>query len=62
MIRQTVDTVAATLRKSNSGNGFSASCRCGLAVATVITLLLVPVFCSISVLDLNIVKWEPGKH
>ncbi len=32
----------------------------GLAVATVITLLLVPVFNSIAVLDLNIVKWERG--
>jgi hypothetical protein len=27
-----------------------------------ITLLLVPVFYSIAVLDLKIVKWEPGKH
>ena len=27
-----------------------------------ITLLPVPVFYSISVLDLKIVKWEPGKH
>jgi multidrug efflux pump subunit AcrB len=34
----------------------------GLAVATVITLLLVPVFYSIAVLDLKVVKWEPGKH
>jgi multidrug efflux pump subunit AcrB len=34
----------------------------GLAIATVITLLLVPVFYSIAVLDLKIVKWEPGKH
>ena len=34
----------------------------GLAFATVITLLLVPVFYSISVLDLKIVKWEAGKH
>jgi multidrug efflux pump len=34
----------------------------GLTVATVITLLLVPVFYSISVLDLKIIKWEPGKH
>ncbi len=34
----------------------------GLAVATVITLLLVPVFYSIAVLDLKIVTWEPGKH
>jgi hypothetical protein len=30
----------------------------GLAVATFITLLLVPVFYSITVLDLRIVKWE----
>jgi multidrug efflux pump subunit AcrB len=30
----------------------------GLAVATVITLLLVPVFYSIAVLDLKIVKWD----
>ena len=29
----------------------------GLAVATFITLLLVPVFYSIAVLDLKIVKW-----
>jgi multidrug efflux pump len=34
----------------------------GLAIATVVTLVLVPVFYSISVLDLKIVKWEPGKH
>jgi multidrug efflux pump subunit AcrB len=34
----------------------------GLTFATGITLLLVPVFYSISVLDLKIVKWEPGKH
>jgi multidrug efflux pump subunit AcrB len=34
----------------------------GLAIATVITLLLVPVFYSIAVLDLKVVKWEPGKH
>jgi multidrug efflux pump subunit AcrB len=34
----------------------------GLAVATVITLLLVPVFYSIAVLDLKIIKWEPGHH
>lgn len=27
-----------------------------------ITLLLLPVFYSISVLDLKIAKWEPGKH
>jgi hypothetical protein len=30
----------------------------GLAVATFITLLLVPVFYSIAVLDLKIVRWE----
>jgi multidrug efflux pump subunit AcrB len=30
----------------------------GLAIATFITLLLVPVFYSIAVLDLKIVKWE----
>jgi multidrug efflux pump subunit AcrB len=34
----------------------------GLVFATVITLLLVPVFYSIAVLDLKIVKWEAGKH
>jgi multidrug efflux pump subunit AcrB len=34
----------------------------GLAIATVITLLLVPVFYSIAVLDLKIVKWEPAKR
>jgi hypothetical protein len=33
-----------------------------VAVATVIALLLVPVFYSITVLDLVIVKWEPGRH
>jgi multidrug efflux pump len=32
----------------------------GLAIATFITLLLVPVFYSICVLDLKIVKWEQG--
>jgi multidrug efflux pump subunit AcrB len=32
----------------------------GLAVATVITLILVPVFYAISVKDLKIVKWESG--
>ncbi len=32
----------------------------GPAVATVITLVLVPVFYSISVLDLKIVTWQPG--
>jgi hypothetical protein len=34
----------------------------GLAMATVITLLLVPVFYSIAVLDLKIIKWAPGRH
>ena len=34
----------------------------GLAVATVITLLLVPVFYSIAVLDLKIIAWEPVAH
>jgi multidrug efflux pump subunit AcrB len=34
----------------------------GLAVATVITLLLVPVFYAIAVLDLKIVRWETGRH
>jgi multidrug efflux pump subunit AcrB len=34
----------------------------GLAIATVITLILVPVFYSISVLDLKIVKWEAARH
>ena len=34
----------------------------GLAMATVITLLLVPVFYSIAVLDLKIIKWAPGHH
>jgi multidrug efflux pump subunit AcrB len=32
----------------------------GLAMATVITLLLVPVFYSIAVLDLKLIKWAPG--
>jgi multidrug efflux pump subunit AcrB len=34
----------------------------GLAVATFITLLLVPVLYSIFVLDLKIVKWNPPSH
>jgi Cu/Ag efflux pump CusA len=34
----------------------------GLAMATVITLLLVPVFYSIAVLDLKLIKWAPGHH
>lgn len=34
----------------------------GLTIATVITLILVPVFYSISVLDLKIIKWDPGHH
>jgi multidrug efflux pump subunit AcrB len=34
----------------------------GLAMATVITLVLVPVFYSIAVLDLKIIHWEPGRH
>jgi multidrug efflux pump subunit AcrB len=32
----------------------------GLTIATFVTLILVPVFYSIAVLDLKIVKWEPG--
>lgn len=34
----------------------------GLSVATFITLLLVPVFYAICVLDLKIVKWEPANE
>ena len=34
----------------------------GLAVATFITLLLVPVFYSIAVLDLRIVKWATARR
>jgi multidrug efflux pump subunit AcrB len=30
----------------------------GLAIATVITLILVPVFYAITVLDLKLVRWE----
>jgi hypothetical protein len=30
-------------------------------MATVITLLLVPVFYSIAVLDLTVIKWAPGR-
>jgi multidrug efflux pump subunit AcrB len=33
----------------------------GLAMATFITLLLVPVFYSIAVLDLKVVRWETEK-
>ena len=29
-------------------------------MATVITLLLVPVFYSVAVLDLKLIKWAPG--
>ena len=32
----------------------------GLAIATVITLLLVPVFYAIAVKDLKVVRWEAG--
>lgn len=31
----------------------------GLAVATVVTLILVPVFYSITILDLKLIRWEP---
>ncbi len=34
----------------------------GLTVAAVITLLVVPVFYSISVLDLKFIKWEVGRN
>jgi len=34
----------------------------GVAGATGITLRLVPVFYSITVLDLVIVKWKPDRH
>jgi len=35
----------------------------GLTLATVVTLLMVPVLYAICVLDLKIVKWEaPGGH
>ena len=34
----------------------------GLAVATFLTLRLVPVFYSIAVLDLQIVKWETARR
>ena len=34
----------------------------GLTVATVITLILVPVFYSIAVRDMKIIKWEAGVH
>jgi len=34
----------------------------GLAIATVVTLLLVPVFYAFFVLDLKIVRWEPPQH
>ena len=34
----------------------------GLTAATVITLVLVPVFYSIAVLDLKVIKWERGEH
>jgi len=34
----------------------------GLAVATFITLLLVPVFYAIFVLDLKWIKWETSEH
>jgi multidrug efflux pump subunit AcrB len=31
----------------------------GFAVATVVTLILVPVFYSITILDLKLIRWEP---
>jgi len=34
----------------------------GLAVAIVVTLILISVFYSISVLDLKIVEWTPENH
>jgi multidrug efflux pump subunit AcrB len=34
----------------------------GLAVATVVTLILVPVFYSITILDLKLIRWEPMRE
>src|SRR5437762_5566475 len=65
-IRPVMITVAATILAlfplaSHGGPLWKPLCYAqigGLAVATFITLLLVPVLYSIAVLDLKIVKWE----
>jgi multidrug efflux pump subunit AcrB len=64
-LRPVIITVAATILAlfplaSHGGPLWQPLCYAqigGLAVATFITLLLVPVFYSIAVLDLKIVKW-----
>jgi hypothetical protein len=64
-LRPVMITVAATILAlfplaSHGGPLWQPLCYAqigGLAVATFITLLLVPVFYSIAVLDLKIVKW-----
>jgi len=65
-LRPVLITVAATILAlfplaSHGGPLWKPLCYAqigGLAVATFITLLLVPVFYSIAVLDFRIVKWE----
>jgi len=65
-LRPVLITVAATILAlfplaSHGGPLWKPLCYAqigGLAVATFITLLLVPVFYSIAVMDLRIVKWE----
>jgi len=70
-LRPVIITVAATILAlfplaSHGGPLWQPLCYAqigGLAVATFITLLLVPVFYSIAVLDLKIVKWtKPGQE
>ena len=68
-LRPVLITVAATILAlfplaSHGGPLWKPLCYAqigGLAVATFITLLLVPVFYSIAVQDLRIVKWETAR-
>jgi multidrug efflux pump subunit AcrB len=65
-LRPVMITVAATILAlfplaNHGGPLWQPMCYAqigGLAVATFVTLLLVPVFYSIAVLDLKVVKWE----
>jgi multidrug efflux pump subunit AcrB len=71
-LRPVMITVAATILAlfplaSSGGPLWQPLCYAqigGLAIATFITLLLVPVFYSIAVLDLKVIKWEivPPHH
>ena len=52
----------AGVTSSGEAPGSIAAVTAAVRSSLVITLLPEPVFYSISVLDLKIVKWEPGKH